>query len=228
MKNQLLFIALLLAGMAAFTGCASLTGFQDGRTLGKDNGEIGGSINFTRSPDFDILDDEDSDSLDVTLPSATFPFLEFSGRFGVADKVDVGVRLNTNLNLGVNAKFQVVGDQESPFAMALGAEIATFGLLSGFWNVQIPVFLSVHPSERMSVYLTPRYTYQFSTLAGAENGLSYVGANAGIMFGARNKFGFDIGYHNVSAGEGNGSLDLLQFGLGARFPIGGGGRGGRN
>lgn len=226
MKNQLWIFAILLAGMAAFTGCASLTGFQDGRTLGQDNGEIGVSLNFSQSPDFDDWEDQVDDSVNVDIPQLYFPSFEFSGRYGVAEKVDIGVRLNTNLNLGVSGKFQVVGDQESPFAMSLGAEVGTFGLVSGLWNVQIPVFLSVHPSERFAWYLTPRYIYQFTSYAGADNGLSYVGGNTGIMFGGRNKFGFDIGYYSVSAGEGNGNLGLLQIGLGARFPLGG--RGGRN
>jgi len=47
MKNQLLFIALLLSGMAAFTGCASLTGFQDGRAVGQENGEVSVSLNYS-------------------------------------------------------------------------------------------------------------------------------------------------------------------------------------
>jgi len=221
MKNQLLFIALLLTGMAAFTGCASLTGFQDGRAVGQDNGEVGVSLNYSRSPDLDKLKDEAEDSTNVEIPIDGFPFIEVSGRYGVTDKLDIGVRLNSNLNLGVSGKYQLVGDQESPFAMALGAEIATFGLIAGLWNVQVPVYFSVHPSERLAIYLTPRYTYQFSTFAGAEYGLSYVGANAGLMFGERSKFGFDIGYHNVSATEGDGNLGMLQFGVGARFPIGG-------
>lgn len=222
MKNQLLIAAVLLAGMAAFSGCASLTGFQDGRTLGQDQGELGVSLNFSQSPDFDELEEQGNDSFNVDLPNLFFPSFEFSGRYGVAEKVDLGVRLNTNLNLGVSGKFQVVGDQESQFAMALGAEIGTFGLVSGLWNLQIPVFLSVHPSERFAWYLTPRYIYQFSSFAGADNGLSYVGGNTGVMFGGRNKFGFDIGYYNVSAGADNGNLGLIQIGLGARFPLGGG------
>ncbi|NUN99636.1 MAG: hypothetical protein HUU01_03360 [Saprospiraceae bacterium] len=221
MKNQLLIFALLLAGMAAFTGCASLTGFQDGRTLGKDSGELGVSLNFSQSPDFNDWEDEVDDSVNVDIPELFFPSFEFSGRYGVADKVDIGVRLNTNLNLGVSGKFQVVGDRESSFAMSLGAEVGTFGLVSGLWNVQIPVFLSVHPSERFAWYLTPRYIYQFTSYTGAENGLSYLGGNTGIMFGGRNKFGFDIGYYSLSVDEGEGNLGLLQIGLGARFPLGG-------
>ncbi len=189
--------------------------------MGEGNAEIGVSLNMSQSPDFDKLGDEIEDSTDVNIPSFFFPSFEFSGRYGVAEKVDIGVRLNTNLNFGISGKFQVVGDQESSFAMALGAEVGTFGLISGLWNVQIPVFLSVHPSERFSWYFSPRYIYQFTTYAGAENGLSYLGGNTGVMFGSRNKFGLDIGYYNVSAGADNGSIGMLQIGLGARFPIGG-------
>lgn len=220
MKNQLLVFAVFIAATMAFTGCASLTGFQDGRTLGKDGGEFGVSLNFSQSPDFDELEEQAEDSLTMGFPSLVLPSFEFAGRYGVAEKVDLGVRLNTNLNLGISGKFQVVGDQESTFALALGAEVGTFGLVSGLWNVQVPVFMSVHPSERLSIYFSPRYIYQFSSFAGAENGLSYLGGNAGLMFGSRNKYGIDVGYYDVSAGSDSGNLGLLQIGLGARFPIG--------
>lgn len=201
--------------MLLLASCASLTGFQDGRTVGKDNGDFYGSLNFSSSPNFNKWED---DSTVVDVPTLTFPNLEFGGRYGVGEKVDVTLRLNTNLNIGIGAKFQVIGDRQSPFAMSLGAEVGSFGIVLGLLNVQVPVYLSVHPSESFSWYLTPRYIRQFSTFAGVENGLSYLGGNTGLLFGNRNKFGLDIGYYRLGGIEN--SIGLFQFGLGGRFAFG--------
>jgi len=218
MKKHFLFLFFALVGASFFlTNCASLTGFQDGRTVGKDNGEFSVSLNFAQSPDFDEWEDS-ADSFDV-IPNQYFGNIEFGGRYGVAEKVDLTLRLNTSLNLGIGVKAQVVGDQESKFALAVGAEVGTFALVSGLWNVQIPVFLSVHPAENLAWYLSPRYIYQFTSYAGADNGLSYVGGNTGLLFGKRHKFGLDVGYYRVGTdGE---RIGALQIGLGGKFAIGG-------
>lgn len=218
--NKLVLNALLLLGTAIFlTNCASLTGFQDGRTVGKNNGELSASINFSQSPNFNDWEDQDSFATDI--PNFFFPNFEFGGRYGIAEKVDITLRMNTNLNLGLGAKVQVLGDQESVAALALGAEVGTFGLISGLWNVQVPVYFSVHPKENFAWYLTPRYIYQFTSYTGAENGLRYVGGNTGLLFGRRHKFGIDVGFYDV--GTDGASLGLLQVGVGGRFALGGGG-----
>lgn len=215
MLKQFLFWFLFGATILFLASCASLTGFQDGRTVGKENGDFYGSLNFSSSPDFN---DWENDTVVVDVPTLTFPNLEFGGRYGVGEKVDLTLRLNTNLNVGIGAKFQVIGDRQSPFAMSLGAEVGSFGIFLGLLNVQIPVYLSVHPSESFSWYLTPRYIRQFSTFAGVENGLSYFGGNTGLLFGKRHKFGLDIGYYRLGGIEN--SVGLFQFGLGGRFAFG--------
>ncbi|TNE61382.1 MAG: hypothetical protein EP344_06080 [Bacteroidetes bacterium] len=217
MKNQFLLSALGLFGLVfLLSNCASLTGFQDGRTVGKGNGELSASLNVAQSPDFEDWDDQSSDD---NIPTFFISTVELGGRLGVAEKIDLSLRLSTTMNLGVGAKFQVVGDRESQLALALGAEIGTFGLLNaGLWNFQVPLYLSVHPKENFAWYLTPRYIYQFNTTFGAENGINYAGGNTGLLFGNRNKFGLDVGFYNVGT-DGN-SVGVFQFGLGGRFALG--------
>ena len=218
MKKSLLHIIGLFAMAVLFSNCASLTGFQDGRTVGKDRADLTASLNFSQSPDFDDWEDL-GDSLDSDIPDFFFPNIEFGGRYGVAENVDINLKINSNLNLNVGAKVQVFGDRESQTALALGIDVGTFGLISGLWNVQIPLSFSVHPSERFTWYLSPRYIYQFTAYTGAENGLNYFGGNTGIFFGNRHKFGIDVGYHNVGSSNTDGSIGLLQIGLGGRFSL---------
>jgi len=213
MNGKYQFPLLLLAALFA-SGCASLTGFHDGRSLGEGAFELTPSINFSQSPDFDDWEDVE-DTVNVNIPTLFFPSIEVGGRYGVADRVDVTLRLNTNLNVGVGAKVQVLGDRESMTALALGAEVGTFGLIGALWNVQLPVYFSVHPKDNFAWYLSPRYIFQFASFVGAENGLNYLGGNTGLLFGSKNKFGFDVGYYRI--GTGGESIGALQVGIGGRF-----------
>ena len=142
-----------------------------------------------------------------------------------SDKLDIGIRINTNLNALLDAKYQVVGDRESEFALAVGAGIGAFGLFVpsvGLYNFQVPVYASYHPKEKVSLYLSPRYIGQFGRGAGETSGLAnYYGANGGVLFGRKVKFGIDVGYYGVSANDANTSL--LQVGIGMKFQFGGGG-----
>lgn len=215
--QTLFFFALALF----LSNCASISGFQDGRSLGQGTGEFNASLNVASTPKFNDLNDDDlPDSLRVNVPTFYFPNLELGFRYGVHEKIDIGLRLNTNLNLGLNVKAQLVGDHESPFALGLGAEIASFGALLPLWNVQVPLYLSVHPQENLSIYATPRFIYQFAGTVTENLNWNYLGGNGGILFGKRNKFGFDFGYYSINA-DGESLFSMIQFGVGGRFQFGG-------
>lgn len=218
MKNQLIILFATVTCIFLMSSCASLTGFEEGRVLGQDNSEVMVSGNFTRVPD--LFDDEAFDDVDSLDTSISFPNIEVSFKRGITDKLDVGIRASTNLNLSVFAKYQLVGDNSSSFALSPGFEAGT--VLGLAYNVGIPIYASYYPTESVAVNVTPRYMYQF--ISGANlNGASYVGGNFGLMFGKKNKFGIDIGYYNVSAslvdGVGGGQ-SLLTFGLGGKFKFG--------
>jgi hypothetical protein len=216
MKNVCSFL-LALAMFWLFSGCASLSGLQTAKTNGKDNAEIFFSANFNQTPDFDIDEDDDGEVF-------FFPNIELGGSYGVHEKVDIGIRMSTNLNILAEVKYQVVGDQESDFAAAVGAGVGAFGFISsvgGLYNFQIPMYTSYHPSDNFGIYLAPRYIGQFGTGDvgdGDSNYLSYIGANTGFLWGKKTKFGVDIGYFGVS-GAGDANTTLLQIGLGMKFMI---------
>lgn len=134
MMKSLLQMTGLAAMALLLSNCASLSGFQDGRTVGKDKADLSVSLNLSQSPDFNDWEDQD-DSLETDIPNLFFPSIEVGGRYGVAENFDINMKLNTNLNISVGAKFQLLGGQESMTALAVGAEVGTFGLVSGLWNV---------------------------------------------------------------------------------------------
>ncbi len=215
MKNtKFLFFSLSLVFLAS---CASLTGYQDAKTLGKDVLEGGASLNLSRSPDF--ISDVSSGADVTPIP---FPNLELTARYGISEKFDLGVRLNTSLNIGFSGKYQVVGDRQSKVALAIGGELGSFGVISNLWNIQMPLYFSVHPSQKFSWYLSPRYVYQFGAGdLGLGPNLNYYGGNTGILYGSKHKFGLDIGYYGLD-GITSSTTNLLTFGIGGKFIISGG------
>jgi hypothetical protein len=209
-------ITALISSSIFFTRCASLTGYQDGRSIGDGNAEVMVSLNVSQTPSFSDIED----SVSITeIPRFSFPNIEAGGKFGITEKLDITARLNTNLNFAVGAKYQLIGDRMSTFALGVGAEAGTFGLISGIWNFQVPVFLSIHPSERFAIYASPRYIYQFTTLGGSQ-GWNYKGGNVGMLFGSKHKFGIDAGFYQVSA-TGAKKIGLTSFGIGGKFFISG-------
>jgi hypothetical protein len=211
-KANCIFIILLMVS----SGCASLTGYQDGRSIGDGNVEISPSLNVSQSPDFVEVED----SIFNDLPTFRFPNIELATRFGVSEKLDITARLNTNLNLGIGTKYQLVGDRSSKYALGIGLEMGTFGLLSGLWNIQLAAYGSIHPNETITFYLSPKYINQFSTFGeGGLQGLNYVGGNFGILVGRRHKFGLDIGLYNAGSSNVN-RLNLSTVGIGGKFFIG--------
>lgn len=208
-----------------YTNCASISGFQTGRTVGAEAGEIMFSINGTRTPDFDQLDEE-SDSVNVNNDFSIFaPNIEIGGRYGINDKVDFGIKANTNLNIFADVKVQVVGDQESPFALATGFGLGMFGFVTtsgGLFNFQIPLYASYHPADNVDFYVAPRYIGQWGTTFGESSGLiNYFGANFGFLTGRRTKFGVDLAYYGLSNSDTGFDDTLFQIGFGMKFKLGG-------
>ncbi|MBP7273112.1 MAG: hypothetical protein KA974_04685 [Saprospiraceae bacterium] len=153
-SNQLFAILFFVATVFLSEGGVSTSSFQDGRTVGKDNWELTASLNGTQSPN--LTKDDDADDI---IEEVFFPSLEVFTSYGVAEKVDVGVKLTSTTVFIVFGKFQVLGDRTSKFALALGADIGTFALFPTFFNASGNVFLSAHPSENFTIYLNPRVMY---------------------------------------------------------------------
>ncbi len=193
--NILLYASCLFSAMFLFS-CASITGFQTGRTVEKGHGEFSAALNVTQTPNFN------DNGMANDIPSVFLPVMEVGGRYGVGRNVDVGLRLSTSLNFLIDGKYQFIGDQESPFAMAVGGAFGGFMVSvanSSLLNFQVPLYASYHPTEKLHLYLTPRYIGQFGSVGSLSSDLlNYTGANAGILFGKKTKFGIDIGYYGLS------------------------------
>jgi hypothetical protein len=212
-RNLLLFVTAGLALM--FSSCASLTGFQDGRTIGENRGEVMVSLNSSGSPEFtDLINDQDTNNVNIGLP-ITFANFELGGRYGITEKLDVSMKINTTFSAALGAKYQLVGNQTSKFALAAGLDVGT--VLLAVYNVQVPLYLSVHPTEMITIYATPRYIYQFPFVGLVD--WSYAGGNFGLLFGRKHKFGIDAGIYQVGRRD-VGNIRLTTIGIGGKFVFG--------
>lgn len=217
--KQLTILCSILATILLFTQCAQLSSFQTAKVVGKNNGEIGfaaGGAGFSG-----IIDELDESETPI------LPIFELWGRYGVGNKVDLGLKLSTGLSGVFDAKFQLVGDRQSTFAMALGGGIGFQGgtLESALLQGHIPLHMSIHPSEKVGIFLTPRYISQFIIGDGSIN---YAGASTGIEIGTRIKFIADFSYFGLlnDTGDiddglfGDFGTGLFQGGIGMKFLIG--------
>ncbi len=199
-------LSLILLG-----SCASLTGLEEGRTLGESNSEVGLSGNLITSPDvFESDPDLEGDPYYV-------PMVEVVYKYGVLENLDLGARVNTTLNLGAFVKYQLVGDKTSNFALSTGLELSTFAGLA--YAIHIPIYTSFHPSDMFSVYFNPKYVYQHG-IVDMTNPVNYLGGNIGFLMGRRHKFGIDVGYYSIGSSESATSGRLINVGLGVRFRLG--------
>jgi hypothetical protein len=85
--------------------------------------------------------------------------------------------------------------------------------------MQLPLYFSFHPSDKLTLYASPRYVYQFNTLGGLQSSWNYLGGNAGILLGRKHKFGIDIGHYRVSIPKLSNPI-LFNIGVGGKFFFG--------
>lgn len=205
MKYSPFFIFPVLMLLAS---CSSMSSMQTGRTVGKNNAEVGGGFSvcqFTAYPD--------------SLPNKTYtyPIFEFFGHYGLTEKMDVGMKFGFG-GVGGDLKYQIVGSQQSPFALSLGL-ILGYGSLTStvdstvvfqnrFSQTAIPLYFSYHPVENLAFYVTPRWDWRNAGrphkgtfLDVSVGGVAWFGASTGIRFGK--KKGFFIEYSWLKSNSDN-------------------------
>ncbi len=215
--KRLISIVLFFTVVLIFSNCAQLSSFTTAKSVGKNNAEIGFAASGAGFTDFiNNVDDE----------TAVLPVFEFWGRYGVGEKMDLGLKLSTGLSGVFDLKYQFLGDRQSLFAMALGGGLGFQGgtldalLLQG----HVPLFISVHPTEKFAIYTNPRFISQFIP---GEGSLNYGGASIGLEFGSRVKFNIEGNYFkilgdldDVGSAFDEFGVGLYQIGLGLKFLIG--------
>lgn len=121
--------------------------------------------------------------------------IDFGYRAGVADIVDIGVRLSNFGNVNVDVKVGLLDKESVRLAIdpTLGGVFFGAGDVSaGYMQFDLPVLLDIAPSENFCITVGPRYSMLFffaGAPGGAESDAEHmVGGTLGLEFAIGNSF----------------------------------------
>ncbi len=179
-RLQLALLATLL--VFGFSSCISISSLETARVV--EPKKFGVGIG-TGLPNYSYKDDERETKV-VSVVS------EISWRYGLVDQLDLGLNLKVVGLLGMDLKYQFLGDATSLFAAAAGFEAGYFFIPTIDYNdantfeTAIPLFFSYHPTENFAVYINPKYIYR---KYGSIESTSFIGGVGGLRIG-KSKAGF--------------------------------------
>ncbi len=143
--------------------------------------------------------------------SLRLPYAHFAYEYGINEKLDAGISISSAFNTLINAKYQIVGDQDSKFALSLnpGAEIQFAGQEEvAFVRPHFSLPMSYDLSNKFSLLLEPKYIYQ------PIDGTHFPGFTGGLQVGLKNGWSLGLGassfYPIVENVE---DTSLFQFGV---------------
>ncbi len=184
------------------SGCLAPYGFQTGRAMGQGNGEVSFELSI------------------INLEGAIVPSPNIAGRIGLTDKMDVGLVMGASSFPYVYTRYQVVGDLYSPVALSLGAGIGYIGFLPqnninsfGGGYAHFPLYFSLHSND-FAWYLTPQYSFFFSSLGNA----SVFSGSTGIEYSVSKRIALGL---NLGLSKNfDSSAGVFTAGLGLKFRFG--------
>ena len=146
MKNLFLLLTLTL-----FWSCGPVINLESGRTNGESTSGIQGNLVAF----YGKYGDNNT--------KGVLPFAELKYSYGVASKFDLGISATSGGNAQFFTKYQFLGDQESKVAMSLGLKIGkqlSVNGKKGPTRFYLPLYFSIHPSEKVAFFLNPMYAKQ--------------------------------------------------------------------
>lgn len=193
----LLFIMFLC--LAFLSSCVSINSLQSGRTIDKGNLEIAGGLTSGEyTPNSLGLEEDDDYNYDYV------PMLEFGAKYGISENFDLALKFNTAGFVMGQIKYQFLGNKSSLFAAGIGADFGSFPVWALFSvmdsYISVSLYLSIHPTEDICLYVTPRYSYSSiiffnadgDSLVSPAEPLSYFAFSYGMVIGKKNKLKIEI------------------------------------
>ena len=186
---------LLLLSLVLISACVPLNSHQTGRTLGEHNYSFGGNYSLGKI---------NSEQFFTIKENGTYHIAEVVGQFGISEKCDIGIKVNSTLHFTALGKYQILGNQSSKFASSVGldAGIGPFGFVMGVisYSSALSSYNSYHINEKWAVTLSPRYLYLgFSNLLPQRKftrEFSSLGFSSGIVYGKKEQISLEYSWHN--------------------------------
>lgn len=180
-RSLSLLIFLILSNL--FLACTTFNNMSTGRSLGRGNSEVIPSLASFYAKG--------------KLTPPILPQVIYNR--GVTDQFDGGLNLSLGM-VGAQARYQFIGDRRSEFCGALGFSFTYFGSGLGgqdnedlldvsLTNLTFPMHLSWHPTDRMAIYFSPKYSIlggDASVIGTNSSGrVQLLGFTPGIEFGKK-------------------------------------------
>ena len=206
---------LALPFLAALSGCASLSSYQESKVMPAEKGRVTMIFNSQSSS----LDD--SFAIDVE----DFKQLEFAGRLGIGHNADFGVKYTVIGGFQADGKYQLLGrDSGSLFVLSAGLKggYAEYEIDSNetfspaVIDITLPIYLGLYPTSWLSVNLIPDATYRISSFDYTAPGGLLVGGAANVRVGKRFGAIAEVGYHRLLADS---EFEQIHYGGGIYFPV---------
>ena len=215
-------LLMVIAISVMMQSCFTFTTLSTGRSLGKGTHEITPSV-----------------SSYYVKGAVTTPVLpQLSYTYGVTEKLDLGAQVSLAI-VGLHAKYQMIGDQESRFCMAPGIQYNYFGVTESstgssgsgdplklsLSNLSVPLHMSWHPTPALAIALSPRYVRLGGQGAtggsGGKTAIEMLGLTPGLEIGKKFRFVVEANLLSPLNTNDNFTGFFATFAFGAKFRLGG-------
>jgi hypothetical protein len=200
MRNYFLHISILFI-LLGLNSCSSFIYLQDAKTLGKDNYAFQANLSSMNKTAYNPYYFDNPQQNNEYYPEVNLAF-----DLGIAEKSDFGIDINSGLFTGVRLKQQIIGNENSKFNASIGLRLNTNIMLALMAyvpiNLQTPLFLSFHPTKKLSIFSIHSFNhqtfYQFASQSQTDfqpifhDTYSAMGNTFGICYGNNHKFGIEI------------------------------------
>lgn len=188
-----------------FYSCANLNSLQDGKTLEKGTVEVTPmiSLGYIKS---NGLNDDNVDESELEF----LPTFGLRVKYGIAERFDAGINVDLATDFGFTGKYQFLESANKKFNSSIGADFGAnlIGILNGdlMYYYSVPLYISYHHNEAVCTFVTPRFIknseyayrnkYDLESV-GEKYSLSRFEVSYGMLFGKKNKYGFEISHNSA-------------------------------
>jgi hypothetical protein len=178
----------MIALTALATGCVNMSTLQTARTIPVDEIEVVTGGGYYMSPNLSESSSSDQSS-DGDLDPLGLPYIEVAGRIGIAEYLDLGLKITLPGTIAFDVKYQLV-DLDG-LAMAAGFGLGYLHLGSGsddssssadIIDIMVPLYISYHFNESFTVYGSPKYVMRLN-LGSDSDPAQLLGAGGGLRIG---------------------------------------------